>query len=323
MNPKISVIIPVYKAEKYIEDTVKSVLAQVFTDFEIVLVDDGSPDSCPEICDALAAGDKRIRVIHKSNGGVSSARNAGLEAAIGDYIAWVDSDDVISPIMLSVLYNMVIRSDADFAQCMHTREVDSLTVEKNYDDIDVEILNNVDCLKRIYTTNYTNSCSLCSKLIRRQLFWGLRFPEGRVFEDDEIVPRLMAKAKCGAFCEENLYCYIKRENSIITGSNENSLIALTNTLIDRMKFFKTIDNCLYDMCLKHTLHYLKVKVCHEGGKVKSLCVDYLKSYKKEFLSVANKYDKIYLRLIFIKAFENWITKNDFEPIQKIIGKIKR
>ena len=96
-KPEISIIVPVYQVEKYLNECIDSILAQTFTDFELILVDDGSPDNCPALCDAAAKRDSRVRVIHKQNGGVSTARNAGLDAAQGNWIAFVDSDDTVEP----------------------------------------------------------------------------------------------------------------------------------------------------------------------------------------------------------------------------------
>ena len=103
-NLEISVIVPVYKVEKYLNECIDSILAQTFTDFEVILVDDGSPDGCPALCDAAAEKDSRVRVIHKANGGVSTARNAGLAAARGNWVGFVDSDDVIDKTYLEKLY---------------------------------------------------------------------------------------------------------------------------------------------------------------------------------------------------------------------------
>ena len=104
-RPEISVIVPVYRVEKYLNDCIDSILAQTFADFELILVDDGSPDSCPALCDAAAARDSRIRVIHQKNRGLSGARNAGLDAAEGEWIAFVDSDDTITPDFCAKLYH--------------------------------------------------------------------------------------------------------------------------------------------------------------------------------------------------------------------------
>ncbi len=115
--PKISIITPVYKVEKYLRKCIDSILAQTFTDFELILVDDGSPDNCPVICDEYAAKDLRIKVIHKKNDGVYTARNDGLDAAQGDYIGFVDSDDWINPNMYEVLYQNIIKHHVEISAC--------------------------------------------------------------------------------------------------------------------------------------------------------------------------------------------------------------
>ena len=114
-RPEISIIVPVYQVEKYLNECIDSILAQTFTDFELILVDDGSPDNCPALCDAAAKRDSRVRVIHKQNGGVSTARNAGLDAAQGNWIAFVDSDDTAAPEYLEKMHKAVLETGADFA----------------------------------------------------------------------------------------------------------------------------------------------------------------------------------------------------------------
>ena len=119
-KPRLSVIVPVYKVEPYLQKCIDSILAQTFRDFELILVDDGSPDNCPAICDAAAEKDERIVVIHRENAGLSAARNAGLSAARGDYIGFVDSDDYIAPEMYQTLYDAMIKNDAQLAVCNYT-----------------------------------------------------------------------------------------------------------------------------------------------------------------------------------------------------------
>ena len=122
-SPEISIVVPVYRVEKYLNSCIDSLLAQTFADFEVILVDDGSPDACPALCDAAAAKDGRIRVIHQANKGLSGARNAGLDAAKGAWIGFVDSDDYIAPEMYEVLYQAVQSTGADLALCDYA-EVD-------------------------------------------------------------------------------------------------------------------------------------------------------------------------------------------------------
>ena len=116
-SPEISIIVPVYKTERFLSACISSILAQTFTDFELILVDDGSPDNCPALCDAAAEKDSRVRVIHKQNGGVSTARNAGLDAAQGNWIAFVDSDDTVEPEYLEKMHKAALEMGADFAIC--------------------------------------------------------------------------------------------------------------------------------------------------------------------------------------------------------------
>ena len=116
-NPLISVIVPVYKAEAYLEKSVKSIINQTYKNLEIILVDDGSPDRCGEMCDEFAKKDSRIRVIHKANGGQSSARNAALDIMAGDYVGFVDSDDWIEPNMYEHLYNLILKNNAQISVC--------------------------------------------------------------------------------------------------------------------------------------------------------------------------------------------------------------
>ena len=115
--PKLSVIVPVFKVEKYLDRCVNSILSQTFTDLELILVDDGSPDNCPAMCDAWAEKDSRVKVIHKENGGLSSARNAGVAAAQAEYIAFVDSDDWVEQDFLKTLYEAAVVYGADMVQC--------------------------------------------------------------------------------------------------------------------------------------------------------------------------------------------------------------
>ncbi|MDY2590818.1 MAG: glycosyltransferase, partial [Agathobacter sp.] len=117
MNDLISVIVPVYKVEEYLDECVKSIISQSYSNLEIILVDDGSPDKCPELCDLWTTKDNRIKVVHKCNGGLSSARNAGLDIACGDYISFVDSDDYIAPDMIANLYNCIIENKTDISAC--------------------------------------------------------------------------------------------------------------------------------------------------------------------------------------------------------------
>ena len=134
-NVKISIIVPVYKVEKYLDKCVNSIVGQTYKNLEIILVDDGSPDNCPAMCDEWAQKDSRIKVIHKKNGGLSSARNAGLDACTGDYIGFVDSDDWIEPDMYEYLLNIGMKNNADVSRCEFVIEAENsdITVDSQND----------------------------------------------------------------------------------------------------------------------------------------------------------------------------------------------
>lgn len=215
MNELISVIIPVYKVEAYLTACVESVLRQTYQNFEIILVDDGSPDSCPQMCDAFAARDDRIRVIHKENGGLSSARNAGIDAARGDYLAFLDSDDLWSPVFLERLYRAIRETDADFAVCLFQRfreewEIRPITAEKTLS------FSQTEAFECFFNHRNVNMVVAVNKLYRRKLFETLRYPLGVLHEDEAVIHEIIGSAAGAAWVEEAHYCYREAPNSITT-----------------------------------------------------------------------------------------------------------
>ena len=212
-RPEISIIVPVYKTEKYLNECIDSILAQTFTDFEVILVDDGSPDNCPALCDAAAAKDSRIRVIHKPNGGVSTARNAGLDAARGNWIGFVDSDDIIDKTRYEKLYRAVKKYGTKMAvsNILYLEADGSVSVFKDL-PIQDEILTREECVHRIRLTPLVN---VCTKLYRRDIFEKLRFPVGKLYEDADLLPEILEEITEVACVAEPLYHY--RINSTNNG----------------------------------------------------------------------------------------------------------
>lgn len=217
-SPLISVIVPVYKVETYLPRCVDSILAQTWKNLEIFLVDDGSPDGCGRICDEYAKNDPRIRVIHKENGGLSSARNAGLDVASGDYIGFVDSDDWIEPEMYAEMLALMEKYDARMV-CAGRYDVDGETGEKTVglcpaqeEQIDGETM-----AGRIFLWDQCDSAAW-DKLYRRELFEDIRYPEGKTCEDVPVTYRLALKAQRVALCSRPLYNYYHRSGSISKGA---------------------------------------------------------------------------------------------------------
>lgn len=213
MSPKISIIVPVYKVEPYIHKCIDSILNQTFKEFELILVDDGSPDNCGNICDEYAKKDNRVRVIHKENGGISSARNIGLDVSNGEYIGFVDSDDYIKLDMYERLYNSCKVNNADIS-IIGTIEVDE-NGKKLYEHIP-DKLDFIEVLKRAHIWN---------KLFHRRLFVenNLIFREGKYYEDLELLPKLFIKSKKSCVVNNIGYVYLQRSGSTTREKNEKIL----------------------------------------------------------------------------------------------------
>ena len=191
-QPEISIIVPVYKTERFLSACISSILAQTFTDFELILVDDGSPDNCPALCDAAAKRDSRVWVIHKQNGGVSTARNAGLDAAQGNWIAFVDSDDTVEPEYLEKMHKAVLETGADFAICS-SQCIDETgkTLAGGEHRLLNEFLPQEEVLRRMVVSDFQVPWN---KLYRRKLLENLRYPENKAFEDTCLMPVIYARA---------------------------------------------------------------------------------------------------------------------------------
>ena len=215
MNSLISVIIPVYKVEAYLTACVESVLRQTYQNFELILVDDGSPDNCPQMCDAFAARDSRIRVIHKENGGLSSARNAGIEIARGKYLAFLDSDDLWSPLFLERLYRAIQETGADFSVCLF-RQFSETPAVLTPDESKTELLTQRQAFECFFNERNVNMVVAPNKLYRRHLFDAVRYPVGQIHEDEAVIHEIIGAAPTVAWVSEEHYLYREAPNSITT-----------------------------------------------------------------------------------------------------------
>ena len=233
----ISVIVPVYKVEAYLPACIDSILAQTHRDFQLILVDDGSPDRCGAICDEYAARDSRILVIHQENGGLSAARNAGIDWVFANsesrWLNFIDSDDLVSPVYLETLYRQAVENNAEIA----------VTGGFYFSD-EQELEHASDCLVSVSTMSSRESCrayfddreffysTAWGKLFRRELFEGLRFPVGKIYEDEALAPILLHRASRVTVIYPRLYRYRLREGSIIrsafTGKKFDSVWACEN-----------------------------------------------------------------------------------------------
>lgn len=212
----ISVIVPVYKVEKYLPQCVESIQNQTYRDLEIILVDDGSPDGCPQICDAYAKKDDRIKVIHQANKGLSGARNAGLNMATGEYIAFVDSDDFILPHMFEILHQEMMAAKAALGICSYVKVDANGKSQDNISPIKDEVLTGYEVLKKLPQEKGWYYITVWNKLYKKELFDNLRFPEGCMHEDEMIIHKILLACKTVVTVAEKMYCYRNTENSLMT-----------------------------------------------------------------------------------------------------------
>ncbi len=211
-EPKISIIVPVYKVERYLRECLDSILAQTFGDWECILVDDGSPDGCPQICDEYAARDPRFRVIHRTNGGLSAARNSGLREARGEYIEFVDSDDWIAPQMFERLHQLITEYGTDMAQVGLLKEYVGFSRPKKPVK-DVMVLDRKEIVRGIVCNNRIAN-SMWNKLFRREVI-NTEFPEGKVFEDAAVLNHWVRDIRSAVLAPDTLYHYRIRKSSIL------------------------------------------------------------------------------------------------------------
>lgn len=217
--PKISVIVPVYRAEEYLASCIDSILSQTYSDFEIILVNDGSPDNSGAICDAYAAREERIFVIHQTNQGQAAARNHALSQAKGEWICFVDSDDLIHPQMLELLYDAAMEGNAGISMCQMLEgsalPEDFLQPrERNFETLIMDEAT----LVRLHDEDQYPSWVACAKLIRKEYIETHLFHEGRVYEDNEAVCHWVCAAKTLAHMPHMLYFYRKNEESTTKSS---------------------------------------------------------------------------------------------------------
>ena len=214
----ISVIVPVFRVESYLDECILSILRQKEKDIEIILVDDGSPDRCSEICDYYANLDSRIKVIHKKQGGVADARNAGIQASSGDYIAFIDSDDFIACDMLSDMLSNLQEKNADISICgyIHTNEHGKPFYPMRWKKTNVSIMNSCEAIRKMMDILGYESF-LWNKMYKRELFDGILFPVGKIYEDLFTTHKLFDKSECIVYSTSVKYFYRQRKSSIIHG----------------------------------------------------------------------------------------------------------
>ena len=324
--PIISVVVPVYKVEKYLCRCVDSILAQTFTDFELILVDDGSPDNSGAMCDDYAAKDSRVRVIHKENGGLSDARNAGIEAAKGECLFFIDSDDMIHTDTLRILYESLTQGDAQISVGGFER-FQGDTPERGQDvkwDNSKNVISSEEAMDMIFEPwkHKQNMVSSCCKLYCKDLFENVRFPLKRLFEDEFTVYKVYSKASRIAIVDMTLYFYFSNSDGITGTVTLNQWMDAYDARYEKMVFFGEYGYItLYKRALTEYLRWAQWDLikCREGQEF--VLAEKKCNFEKQFLDVFNRARKE--KIINVRENIDYylLAKPKWSMIWKSIAKI--
>ena len=296
---EVSIIVPVYQVEKYIRQCVDSILAQTFTDFELILVDDGSKDKSGQICDEYAVLDQRVKVIHKENGGLSDARNCGMDQAVGNYFMFVDSDDYIAPTMLEYLYKALMNKEADIAVCnfLHFFEEDR---KRDFStNIQSEVLSGAEIFySRKNERVYGIWTVAWNKLYKRETLGNVRFRFGKYHEDEFWANDIYQMDIKVVTIPECLYYYRQRDNSIMGRKNIKRDFDILEALQERI-----------------AVYFMDERHADQAYKVMIFSLEYLAESKK---LITNKDEENQ----FLQAEKK--TKDMIKRLKKMnLSKIKR
>lgn len=325
MGALVSVVVPVYNVSKYVEKCILSITGQSYRDLQIVVVDDGSTDDSGQIVERLSGEDTRIQVIHRENGGLSQARNTGIEAAKGEYLCFVDSDDCLESDYVEKLLKQALKTGADLVICgyLHEDEQGKVQEEVSFEQAQTQaVISGVEAMKKldnIFRPEYLLMVVAWNKLYRKELFADLRFPV-MIHEDEGMIHRILNKSDKVAMVEEKLYHYLIREDAITGSKNyyDKKHLQILDAFEERIQicsdekykdFYENIILCYFEMCIQLMLRYRE----EEFRKLR------LNSYFRKcagriyfiyFFKLSNYYKKEYL----------WLLLNPLKYREKIISK---
>lgn len=301
--PEISVIVPVYKVEKYLCKCVDSILTQTFTDFELWLVDDGSPDNCGIICDEYASKDIRVKVIHKENGGLSDARNAALDVMQGKYVFFVDSDDWISDNALEVMHESLQRTGAKVATGNIVSAYEDGREEVLYSPtLEEKMLVGEEMLTTLLRPNAWN------RLYAAELFENLRYPIGRLYEDVFTYHKILAQIDRMVLVGKNTYYYLIRYGSIMNSNYTIRFTDIVDAVYDRVKWLDSIgQKKLADETRLFVYSQVAVAFAHLDKKDSIHCkrLKEIKAIYDECYEILIKTDSVNLK----QKIRLWVLKN--------------
>ena len=327
--PEISVIVPIYKVEPYLRRCVDSILAQTFADFEVILVDDGSPDGCPAICDEYAGKDERVRVIHQENGGLSAARNAGLDWVFANsdsrWISFVDSDDWVHPRFLEYLHRAAVENNVQISICDYIKITDYEIRELQFSKNDTI----VDAME-LHATQYSICVVAWNKLYRKELFKKYRYPVGKLHEDAFLSYRLLYDAGKIVYVHSELYYYFQNESGIMKSKYSLARLAEVEAAEEQCAFFKQIKDWKnYDSSIKrlmnfYTMHIQSLAQIDGTAQIKQLRRKLRRLIKKYNISIRTQtwyYEAAYP--ILANTYWKWIYIQNIYKSAGVKGCLKK
>lgn len=290
-TPVLSIILPVYNVEAYLPVCLDSILAQTFENFEVLAVDDGSKDGSGRILDEYATRDERIRVFHKENGGLSDARNFGIEAARGEYFSFIDSDDYVEPDMIELLLSSLRENRADMAICSIIKEDEpgrKTPAQEKEILLEEEVLSRGEALHKLIERNGWRYVTVCNKLYKKELFREVRFPFGKLHEDEFTVHELMGRCETISCVKEPLYHYIQRAESITHAP-------FSSKRLDAAEAFF----CRSDFCLARGFDEVGVWSLVQGGSVLARYYNNCRQgeAKRRFRELKKQFNALYKKAI--------------------------
>ena len=293
MKAKISVIVPVHNTEPYLERCIDSILSQTYSDFELILVDNGSVDRSGEICDRYAENDNRVISIHQVDKGSAGGRNTGLDYVFqhdnSEWIAFIDSDDFVHPLYLEFLYKAAVQENTDISSCSYVRTKTSDVEEISEADYRYELMTPED----FWIKDRTNALVACAKLYRLNCFTGIRYPEGNNREDEFTTYKVLFQKKSMAAVWLPLYCYAYNYSSKMTGGWHPGHLVVLDAFEEQIRYFKQHGyskayRISYEALCEHsikTVRYIKElspKYDEYLSDVRTRRRQALKGYRKEF-----------------------------------------
>lgn len=283
---KISIIIPIYNVEDFLPQCLDSVIDQTYHNLEIILVDDGSPDSCPKICDDYALKDERITVIHKENGGLSDARNAGIKIATGDFIAFIDSDDWIAPTFCEILLKTLVQNNSEIVECGFDKfeNENEIILRQSHMNATESVYKTEEALELLMKEDFKQMA--CNKLFKIETIKEILFEKNRKHEDEFWTYQVFANATQIVKTNQVLYFYRQHSQSIMgrdyNSSRLDGLLALKDRITFMEKKFPDLKNLAIKIfCFASIYHYQKF--------AKNPEIDLDKKYRKEILENVKKY----------------------------------